>query len=65
LECFLALPARSSENNSFKVKKIEWQETGAWGEERRADLGILASDKMIILNRQFGGAIGSSWKFKF
>ena len=21
LECFLALPARSSENNSFKVKK--------------------------------------------
>jgi hypothetical protein len=29
LECFLALPARSSENNSFKVKKIEWQETGA------------------------------------
>jgi hypothetical protein len=29
LECFLASSSRSSENNSLKVKKIEWQETGA------------------------------------
>jgi hypothetical protein len=65
LECFLASSSRSSENNSLKVKKIEWQETGAWGEEGRVDLGILASDKMIILNRQFDGAIESSWKFQF
>jgi len=62
---FPSLPARNSENNSFKAKKREWQETGDRGEERRADLDILMSEKMIILNRQFGGAIESSWKFKF
>jgi hypothetical protein len=47
------------------MKQVEeWHETGAWGEERSALLDILMTNEIIILNRQFGGATESRWKFK-